>query len=655
MDVRNVQLGAAETNANVSHSVYSKRPDYSQLDLSHADLSGIMLVLVNLDKINLSHTDLTGADLRGSSLQEANLSGVNLSGAKLSGAYLRSAKMCRCNLSELDLSEVNLSGADLSGVNFNHGNLNGANLMDALCYDTSLIQANLNNANFSGAKLNQANLSRANLKGADLSRADLTGARYSCDRKGANLTLADLSAANLSEANLSEANLIRANLKGANLGKAALSFTNMAGANLIGAVLSEAEISSANVRGAKLDEVTAPEKWQLVWQIVNHGVMGQDLSDADLSGTDLSDANLSNTNLTRANLSNANLSRANFSQANLSHANLSNAKLYETTFTDANLEGVDFTDAQPLPRGVAEFSNTPNTSSVELLNQIREASEGLSHISEYNHPYEAFLWATSIQGKFSLEGLLKASGLLQELSADAFCTHSLDTLEWIQPLANKIRGLREDQAKAELRGNQEVIGAFRRLLDQLAAYLTNIQVLWLTDSEVGTYSSLDFYIVLGNTPSGDWLGISTRGSDLLEQSYYSSQVFRVKDLAVAKPENQALIEALESAITGVHFSPYLEHLKDFVWEVAEQRSALIHNLLDTIKALIADEAEMVFRAYEDGDEDDKDRASQANRLVMENLSHLRVYRLGAGEIDVYFVGQTENGDWIGFRTKSVET
>jgi Nuclease A inhibitor-like protein len=40
---------------------------------------------------------------------------------------------------------------------------------------------------------------------------------------------------------------------------------------------------------------------------------------------------------------------------------------------------------------------------------------------------------------------------------------------------------------------------------------------------------------------------------------------------------------------------------------------------------------------------------------MENLSSLRLYRLNEGEINLYFVGQTKNGDWIGFRTKAIET
>jgi hypothetical protein len=38
-----------------------------------------------------------------------------------------------------------------------------------------------------------------------------------------------------------------------------------------------------------------------------------------------------------------------------------------------------------------------------------------------------------------------------------------------------------------------------------------------------------------------------------------------------------------------------------------------------------------------------------------NLAHLKVFRLGQTEIDVYIVGKTEDGAWAGLKTTVVET
>jgi hypothetical protein len=43
------------------------------------------------------------------------------------------------------------------------------------------------------------------------------------------------------------------------------------------------------------------------------------------------------------------------------------------------------------------------------------------------------------------------------------------------------------------------------------------------------------------------------------------------------------------------------------------------------------------------------------RLMKENLSDLRVYRVGEINIAVFVVGRSRSGDWIGVSTQAVET
>jgi uncharacterized protein YjbI with pentapeptide repeats len=224
----------------------------------------------------------------------------------------------------LDHSFVNLSDVNLSGANLSDVNMRGANLSEACLYN--------------------ANLSRANLSGADLFRANLLEA----DLSGADLSNSDLRRADLSE-------------------------TNLFGTNLSGADLSGADLSRANLRSTQLDKTTkVGNKWRLVWEVLNQGAIGRDLSgselsDVDLRMTDLSGSNLSRaylrgselngSNLSRANLSKANLSIANLSRADLSGANLSGATLGGSNLEEANLRGTNLSEAR--------FRNNPGLSDMD--------------------------------------------------------------------------------------------------------------------------------------------------------------------------------------------------------------------------------------------------------------------------------------------------
>ncbi len=198
----------------------------------------------------------------------------------------------------------------------------------------------------------EARLSEINLSGSDLLRG------------------ADLRKANLSRANLEEVNLSGANLEEANLSEA----------DLRGADLSDAELVGADLRGAKIDDTTKiNSKWRLVWEIVNQGAEGRDLSGADLVGANLSGANLSGANLSEAdlwmaNLSGADLLKADLSGANLGMANLREADLGEVDLGRADLGGADLggvnlsgTDLSGIDLSGIDLSKA-NLSGADLIN-----------------------------------------------------------------------------------------------------------------------------------------------------------------------------------------------------------------------------------------------------------------------------------------------
>ncbi len=134
--------------------------------------------------------------------------------------------------------------------------------------------------------------------------------------------------------------------------------TDLAQLNLKGIDLQQADLSNTNLRGTIINEYTKMNpKWLLVWQIVNQGLKGHNLSKIDLSGAKLQGANIAEVNfsegifsgvnfnqanLTKVNLSQAHLSEVNFRETKLVDLDLSNAYLQEVDFHRANLSGVNF-------------------------------------------------------------------------------------------------------------------------------------------------------------------------------------------------------------------------------------------------------------------------------------------------------------------------
>lgn len=173
----------------------------------------------------------------------------------------------------------------------------------------------------------------------------------------ANLAGVDLSRANLHAADLEDANLAQANLSGADLSGANLNGANLSGANLRGANLTGgADLGRTHLRGAVLDDQTQiDDRWRVVWDIVNHGAVGRNLSGYDLSQANLEGADLSRADLHRAvlrqvylyraDLSQADLSESDLREANLSAANLQRANLHQASLYDADLTGADLRQA----------------------------------------------------------------------------------------------------------------------------------------------------------------------------------------------------------------------------------------------------------------------------------------------------------------------
>jgi uncharacterized protein YjbI with pentapeptide repeats len=215
---------------------------------------------------------------------------------------------------------------------------------------------------------------RCNLRGADLKGLDLS--RFYKEDVITHVVISrpNLNAADLSNADLSKALIMGSNLRGANLSNAKLYPADLVGADLRGADLRGADLKWMNWTGIKIDANTKiSQKWRLVWEIVNYGAQGKDLSGmdfrdaslqydslwgerhgkapnqpnlrganfrgADLSGVFLRDVDLENANLSGANLQGALMIETNLRRANLTYSNLKDVIMMRTDISYANLRG----------------------------------------------------------------------------------------------------------------------------------------------------------------------------------------------------------------------------------------------------------------------------------------------------------------------------
>ena len=237
-----------------------------------------------------------------------------------------------------ELTEV--SGKTIENVKFIDAEIEERELRNKIDTRNNLVQE-IRSQNVEGRNLEKVNLKLCNLRDIFLIQANLRNANLSgADLRNADLSGADLRNANLSRTFLRDADLRNANLSGADLSGAYLSRTFLSGADLRNANLSGANLSSADLRNTIINNKTKLDhKWHLVWEIVNHGARGQDLSSADLSSVYLKGANLRGARLVRAKLTYSLLNNADLIGANLIGADLSNARLLEANLTDADLSG----------------------------------------------------------------------------------------------------------------------------------------------------------------------------------------------------------------------------------------------------------------------------------------------------------------------------
>ncbi|MBW4508501.1 MAG: nuclease A inhibitor family protein [Scytonematopsis contorta HA4267-MV1] len=261
--------------------------------------------------------------------------------------------------------------------------------------------------------------------------------------------------------------------------------------------------------------------------------------------------------------------------------------------------------------------------------------------SEGDYPYEIFLWDVQAKGEFSLEGLLRKRSELAKVELDYF---------W-QTLPSDNLSLK-----------QKFINAYQTLLESLQPHITGLEVYELKTSRfVEKYSKATVYMILAETITGDYLGISICLDFTEIQDLNALPCFEIRDFALTKSENIELVVAIESALDKANsLLPKMNEVSEFIWQIGEKRDSVFQNLAVATKHFTIQE--YIYKKNEDEDNDERDSFSfsfcfskSTYELINTNLTNLRYYFVGAVRIDIYLVGEGNNGDFIGIHTKVVWT
>jgi uncharacterized protein YaeQ len=130
------------------------------------------------------------------------------------------------------------------------------------------------------------------------------------------------------------------------------------------------------------------------------------------------------------------------------------------------------------------------TTNIELLDQLKKASEGLLFTSESEAPLEPFLWEYNDTSELNSETVLQKTGHPQDtpigvVDFDSFFTVATTEEEW------------------HVQEERETVKKFQNLVNVLKQNLSALKVYRLGCRNIDVY-------VVGRTPLGDYAGLSTK-------------------------------------------------------------------------------------------------------------------------------------------------
>lgn len=355
------------------------------------------------------------------------------------------------------------------------------------------------------------------------------------------------------------------------------------------------------------------------------------------------------------------------------------------------------------------------SNNLELLASIEKCLEGMTLWSETEAPYKVFIWEVAEKGEFSIEALLLSLGYLtpvdhQNIFADV--EERLSSIEENEMIAHNrkhsfVYGPEAENTKELFKDVIEDSEFNRRhfLLDEseptlfretilgrltgirqkyqaiarsLEPHLSNLQIYRLSTSDLDFQRFYDVYLIIGQTQEGHWIGFSTEiaYSNLVTECV-SLPLTSGRETISVSASNQRIISAFEQAIQDFVFptiAPYYSFEIDkpsypfekFVWELADTKSKVVAQLLESINFLQVKALDDTGDYYssigiyldERGQyqiDEPFQKATVLIELLKSRLREQKAYWFGLCEMDLYIVGATPTDDLVCISSLVVHT
>ncbi len=286
----------------------------------------------------------------------------------------------------------------------------------------------------------------------------------------------------------------------------------------------------------------------------------------------------------------------------------------------------------------------------QLVLSLEKQIEGLLFASDDFYPFKVFFRDANL-GEFTVGGLLQSIGYLNLVSFEQF---HRDIFSNLPDIAHKY---------------EEIANLMRSNLSCFEIYQIKTEDLAFQNSCYIGISS--FYIIVGKTECGSYLGLATKLNPFVAREFDPSPLIArevvddpelalLNSLLLQTLENYTFPEELDEStlrnrglLNPLPLDFALYPFDSFTWEFTTQKGALLDLLLDSIglvETTVLDERLIVIdnQSY-------FERMSALFKLLSQNLMSIRVYWIGVIQNDVYILDIDNNNNFVGVCTISIDT
>lgn len=285
------------------------------------------------------------------------------------------------------------------------------------------------------------------------------------------------------------------------------------------------------------------------------------------------------------------------------------------------------------------------SNNVKLLQQLAKFTADLEFPwSDSDYPIYPFLWEREVSGEFTIENLFRS------------------VTPQFEPYEEGGKILKTANLEDYLKQVWQKTPKHQKAIELLKNNTSSL--------EVAEIRSLDnppdtFKILLGQTKSGEWIGIAPQiPADFEEYTPTGDMIIGEPLLPIYLPQtatNFELLNKLEPLLADLDFCEInlLGGFTDtgFILRFGETRESMFNNLLDAIgfaRTFPFQKLTPDTDSEDDFEEEYMEATQGIDDLLQSNLTNLHTYLFGIGCCyNIYFIGQTPDGDVAGVVSMAV--